>query len=90
MKKDDKNKTEITRRKILPLIGGGLLLPFFGSAKTVEKLVSDDDGEYQILLTKEGKAVKVRTTAVKDSKIVDKQLSNTSLLNWLKKNNKDT
>lgn len=69
-------------------MGGGLLLPFFGTAKTVEKLKDLDDSEYEILLTKDGKAVKVRKGAIDDSKVVDKQLSNKSLLNWLKKDDK--
>lgn len=85
MKKDDQKKS-LTRRKFLPFLGGGLLLPFFGSAKTVEKLIDSEDGEYEFLLTKEGKMVKVRKGAVKDSNVVNKKISNKSLLSWLKKN----
>lgn len=88
MKKIKKTRFEISRRKFFPFLSAGFFLPFFGQAKTAQKLVEEDDG-YQTLLTKDGKAVRVKKNAVRDSKVVDKGLSNKSLLNWLKKNDKD-
>ena len=70
-------------------MGGGILLPFFGSAKTAETLIDPDGNEYEILLTKDGKAVKVRKGAVENSKVVEKQLSNKSLFQWLKKDDQN-
>ena len=51
----------------------------------ISKIVDDSDDAYQTMLTKDGKIVKVRTRTVGDSKVVDKQLSNKSLLKWLDK-----
>lgn len=89
MEKNKKSKFEITRRKFLPFLSAGFFLPFFGSAKAVKTLAEADEQGYQTLLTKDGKAVRVKKTAVSNSKIVDKGLSNKSLLNWLKKNEKE-
>jgi hypothetical protein len=36
------------------------------------------------MLTADGKAVKVRKNAVKNAKVIEKKMSNHSLLNWLK------
>jgi len=88
MKKNKKTRFEISRRKFFPFLSAGFLLPFFGQAKTVQKLVEEDEG-YQTLLTKDGKAVRVKKAAIRDSKVVDKGLSNKSLLSWLKKSDKD-
>jgi len=87
MKKNNQEK-DITRRKFLPFLGGGLLLPFLGSTKTVDKII-DVEGD-QTLLTKDGKVVKVKASILTKSEIVEKQLSNKSLLNWLKKNDRKT
>jgi hypothetical protein len=83
----DKPKSGVSRRKFLPLLSG-LFLPFTGSGKSISDIV-EPEPEYQTMLTKDGRAVKVKTKIVSDSKIVDKQLSNKSLLTWLKKNDKD-
>ena len=88
MKKNKKTRFEISRRKFFPFLSAGFLLPFFGHAKTAQKLVEEDEG-YQTLLTKDGKAVRVKKNAVRGSKVVDKGLSNKSLLSWLKKSDKD-
>ena len=87
----DKSKPGVTRRKFLPLLSG-LFLPFAASATGSGKAITDivePEPEYQTLLTKDGRIVKVKVKTVSDSKIVDKQLSNKSLLTWLKKNDED-
>ncbi len=84
--KKEKTIFGISRRKFLPFLGGGLLLPFIGSAKEVEELIEPTDKSYKTMLTKDGKLVKVRSNAINDSKVVDKKMSNKSLLTWLKKN----
>jgi hypothetical protein len=83
----DKLKPGVTRRKFLPLLSG-LFLPFTGSGKAITDIV-EPEPEYQTMLTKDGRIVKVKVKTVSDSKIVDQQLSNKSLLTWLKKNDED-
>ena len=87
----DKSKPGVTRRKFLPLLSG-LFLPFAASATGSGKAITDivePAPEYQTMLTKDGRIVKVKVKTVSESKIVDKQLSNKSLLTWLKKNDED-
>ena len=83
----EKSKPSVSRRKFLPILSS-LFLPFIGSAKSMTAIVEPEQ-EYQTMLTKDGRVVKVKANIVSDSKIVDKQLSNKSLLKWLKKNDKE-
>ena len=78
-------KDKFTRKKFLPFLSGGLFIPFFGAAKATTDKAGQEDQPYQSMLTKDGRIVKVRSKAVADSRIVDKQMSNGSLLKWLKK-----
>ncbi len=87
MKKNRKLKIGITRRSFLPFLGAGFFLPFLGSAKAVGLV--GEESEYQTLITKDGRAVKVKKSAIEKSKVIDKNLSNKSLLKWLTKNDKD-
>ena len=81
MEKDDKKKP-LSRRGFL---GAGALLPFLSTAKPLgAKPKSDQDDEFITMLTAEGKAVKVRKSALKNAKIIEEKISNQSLLNWLK------
>ena len=89
MKIKQQKKSGMKRRKLLPFLSSLFFLPFISSAKTVTEIVDDVAPTYQTMLTKDGKAVQVRTRAVNDSKVVDKQLSNKSLLKWLKKDEKE-
>ncbi len=89
MENNVKSASEISRRKFLPFLSIGFFLPYFGLANTTKGLIKNDDQAYQTLLTKEGRAVKVKKSAVEKSKIIDKGLSNKSLLKWLKKSDKD-
>ena len=68
----------------MPLLSG-VFIPLIGSSKSVAKVIEEPDAEYQTLLTKDGKVVKVKANVVTDSKIVDHKLSNQSMLKWLKK-----
>lgn len=87
--KKEKTLFGISRRKFLPFLGGGILLPFIGSTKDVEAIIEPADKSFKTMLTKDGKLVKVRTNTVNASKVVDKKMSNKSLLGWLKKTDKE-
>lgn len=77
---------KISRRGILPLLGSGLLIPFLGFGKTNDSETSSpQDEEYQTLLKPDGTTVKVKVSALKKSKVVKKNVSNKSFLNWLDK-----
>lgn len=83
-----KSKSGVTRRNFLPLLSG-LFLPLAVFGKTKPVTVQQGDVSYQTMLTKDGKIVKVRSKSISEAKIVNKQLSNQSLLSWLKKSDKD-
>ncbi|HEY9221848.1 MAG: hypothetical protein WAV86_08335 [Lutibacter sp.] len=85
---DEKTKkgTQISRRGILPILGSTLLLPLlgFGKTSTIDEItVPDENEEYQTLLKPDGTAVRVKVSTVKNSKIIQKNISNESFLNWL-------
>ena len=86
MKNKSIEERKISRRSILPILGGSLLLPFlgFGSSAT-EEATHPEDEEYQTLLKPDGTTVKVKVSTIKKSKIVKKNISNKSLLKWLGK-----
>jgi len=83
---EDSNKkttTSISRRGFLPLLGSGLILPLFGFDKPA-KAISEDNEEYQTLLKPDGTTVRVKKSVLANSKIIEKNISNKSLLGWLK------
>ena len=87
-----KNKSEkgapISRRGLLPLLASSLLVPFIGlgNSDTKEMIkVEEGEDEYQTLLKPDGTVVRVKKKAVQGSKIIEKGMSNKSLLNWLDK-----
>ena len=84
MKEENNNKSQITRRGFLPLLGGGLILPLFGFGKPNTEILGEKE-EYQTLLKPDGTTVHVKKSVVEKSKIVEKNISNESLLVWLKK-----
>ena len=49
MKDKSKNRKRISRRRILPILGGTLLLPLFGfnQAPTEDVKISKEDEEYE-------------------------------------------
>lgn len=78
---------KISRRGMLPLLGSGLLIPFLGFGKTedsIETTTAEDD-EYKFLLKPDGTTVKVKASTLKNSKVVKKNVSNSSFLKWLNK-----
>ena len=87
MKDKSKRGVNISRRNILPILGTGLLIPFlgFGKSDNEEKKDLEDNHEYQTLLKPDGTAVKVKISTIEKSKIVQKNISNKSFLNWLGK-----
>ncbi|MFH4963437.1 hypothetical protein V8G69_00410 [Gaetbulibacter sp. M235] len=80
------NEKKISRRSILPILGSGFLIPFLGFGKNEDNETSSpQDEEYQTLLKPDGTTVKVKVSALKKSKVVKKNVSNSSFLNWLDK-----
>lgn len=86
MKDKSKNRHKISRRRILPILGGTFLMPFFGFNQQ-HSTVADhpEEEEYETLLKPDGTTVKVKVSALKSSRIVKKNISNTSFLHWLGK-----
>ena len=90
MENDPKNPKGINRRKFLPILGSGLLLPLIpaqAQAQAAEN--SDQDETYKTLLKPDGTAVRVKVSSLKKSNVVKKKISNAELLNWLEKDKKD-
>ena len=86
MKTNLNEERKISRRGILPLLGGSLLLPFLGFGSTViDEPSNPEDEEYQTLLKPDGTTVRVKVKTIKKSKVVKKNISNKSFLNWLGK-----
>jgi len=85
------NKRKFSRRRFLPILGSTFFLPFFGLGKTatkqtIDKEINIDKGEeYQTLLKPDGTIVKVKAGTVKNSKVIKKNITNSSFLNWLGK-----
>lgn len=86
MNEKTKKGTQISRRGILPLLGSTLLLPILGFGKTSiadEIVLPEENEEYQTLLKPDGTTVRVKVSTVQKSKIIKKNISNESFLNWL-------
>ncbi|MGB5668300.1 MAG: hypothetical protein WBM53_15800 [Maribacter sp.] len=75
----------LSRRGILPILGSTFLIPFLGFGRSFANEIDANDEEYQTLLKPDGTAVKVKVSAIKKSKIIKRNISNTSFLNWLGK-----
>lgn len=83
LKKDKK----LSRRSFFPFLGTSFLLPFLGfgessTKKTIDKSTNDD---YVTLLKPDGTIVKVKAGSLKNSRVINKNISNSSFLNWLDK-----
>lgn len=86
MKNKSRKGTSISRRGVLPLLGGSLLIPFLGFSNTKDDITSlSEDEEYHTLLKPDGTTVKVKANTLKKSKVLKKNISNTSLLSWIGK-----
>jgi hypothetical protein len=75
----------ISRRGIFPLLGSSLLLPFlsYNQETTPEKIAEEE--EYKTLLKPDGTIVKVKASALKNSKVIKKNIPNSTFLQWLGK-----
>ncbi|NHF59656.1 hypothetical protein FK220_009910 [Flavobacteriaceae bacterium TP-CH-4] len=88
MNKKPNRKKTISRRGILPFIGSTLLIPFLGFGRSGQHSgVGPEEDIYETLLRPDGTTVKVKTSTVRKSKIVKKNISNTTFLRWLGKEN---
>ena len=86
MNHKSKKGENLSRRRILPILGSGLLVPLFGFGNSSEEpLPPSSDEEYQTLLKPDGTSVKVKVSTLNKATIVKKNLSNKSFLNWLGK-----
>lgn len=89
MKEPTGNEKPISRRGFLPILGGSLLIPLlgFGNSNNKDTEIDKNEGEdeYQTLLKPDGTTVKVKTSALRNAKVVKKNISNKSLLTWLGK-----
>ena len=68
------------------MLGTSLLLPFLGYSKE-ESTTPTEEGEeqYETLLKPDGTIVKVKVKALKNSKVVEKNIPNSTFLMWLDK-----
>ncbi|MGB5190682.1 hypothetical protein [Robiginitalea sp.] len=89
MKDDSKNPKGINRRKFLPILGSGLLLPLLPATASTPNVSASEEQEYQTLLKPDGTAVRVKVSRLKKSNVVKKNISNAELRNWLDKDKKD-
>lgn len=80
-----KEKNQFNRRGFLPILGLGFLLPLFGFGKPSVEVLEIVE-EYQTLLRPDGTTVKVKKSVVEKSQVVEHNVSNKSLLEWLKPN----
>jgi len=82
-----KKEKKISRRSLLPILGSTLLIPFLGLGKTEkdDKIPLQEEEAYQILLKPDGTTVQVKLSALKKSKVVKKNISNTTFFEWLGK-----
>ena len=86
MKQDKRKGKTISRRALFPIIGSTLLIPFLGHSNNnpqPDASTSKEEPEFKTLLKPDGTTVKVRTSTLKNSKILKKNVSNKSFLNWL-------
>jgi hypothetical protein len=85
MTQKPKKGKAISRRGIFPLLGSSLLLPFLGynQETTPEKIPEEE--EYETLLKPDGTIVKVKASALKNSKVIKKNIPNSTFLQWLGK-----
>ena len=80
-----KNRKQFSRRSFIPILGSSLLLPFFGFGENTSEKILDTNKEedYQTLLKPDGTTVKVKRSTLKKSKVIKKNISNSSFLNWI-------
>jgi hypothetical protein len=84
MKNKSEKKKGINRRTFLPILGTGLLLPLL-PARAQDLTQAKPEEEYHTLLKADGTTVRIKKSSLENSKVVKKNISNTELRNWLKK-----
>lgn len=78
----------LSRRRILTLVGSGLLLPYLGFGRgpvTGHHESRADDDEYDTFLKADGTLVRVKRKSSRKAKLISDKVSNKTLLRWLKK-----
>lgn len=80
-----KKGKNISRRGIFPLLGSSLLLPFLGYNQEIPAEKIKEEEEYETLLKPDGTIVKVKVSALKNSKVIKKNIPNSTFLQWLGK-----
>ncbi len=80
-----KKGNAITRRGLFPLLGSSLLLPFLGYSRVSTIKETAEEEEYETLLKPDGTIVKVKASTLKNSKVVKKNIPNSTFLQWLGK-----
>ena len=83
MKINSSKKERFSRRQIIPFLGFGLLIPFFGFSNFKDSKTISNKDNYQTLLKSDGTTVQVKESSLKNAKILKKDISNNSFLNWL-------
>lgn len=86
MARSPENHKKVNRRKLFPLLGSTLLIPFLGFNQQPVSESEDGEDAYETLLKPDGTTVRVRKSSLKNARVVRKNISNSSLLNWLGKN----
>ncbi|NND51037.1 MAG: hypothetical protein HKN54_01440 [Flavobacteriaceae bacterium] len=84
MMQNSRQENKFSRRRFFPLLGGSLIVPFFGIGQNEHPSDSDPNADYDTLLKPDGTIVKVKSKVIKESKVINKNVSNTSMLKWLK------
>jgi len=80
-----KKGNAISRRGLFPLLGSSLLLPFIGNTREITPDETTQEEEYKTLLKPDGTIVKVKASALKNSKVIKKNIPNSTFLQWLGK-----
>lgn len=89
MKITDRSAKTISRRKLLPLLLGTLVIPYLGIGNKPKKYHGDSlqegDRDYETFLKADGTVVRVKKSSLGKARVIKKKVSNKSLLHWLKK-----
>jgi hypothetical protein len=85
MTQKPKKGNAISRRGLFPLLGSSLLLPFIGFNQEATPTDSIEEEEYKTLLKPDGTIVKVKASVLKNSKVIKKNIPNSTFLQWLGK-----
>lgn len=85
MSNSSKKGKPLSRRSFLPILGTSFLFPLlgFGESSTKKSISKSAGNEYETLLKPDGTIVKVKSSSLKKSKVIHKNISNSSFLNWL-------